>query len=337
MADLSVSYLGLDLKNPLVPSSSPLTKGLDRARHLEDAGAAALVMYSLYEEEIVAEEHHYDRFLEHQSLGHGEASSFLPEHPGHQSSLERYLEQLATLKRSLDIPVIASLNGSSEAGWVDFSQLIQEAGADALELSLYHVADNPAESAIDVEERYLEVLRHLRDHVTIPIAVKMFEGFSSPLNMVDKLMKEGATGIVIFSRLYQVDIDLETLAVKPRLQFSGSYEALSRIRWAAMIRSMFDVDLGLTGGFHETDDIIKGLLSGANIVQLGSTLLQHGPGRLAELIKGIGDWLDENDYESVKQMAGSLSANKSANPDAYSRHDYLTLLDSFKPPPGVRY
>ncbi len=281
MADLSVNYLGLDLKNPLVPSASPLSKDLDSAKHLEDAGAAALVMYSLYEEQIVAEEQRYDRFLDHQSLGHGEAQSFLPEHPGHQSTLERYLEQVSSLKRSLDIPVIASLNGVSEAGWIDFARLIQEAGADALELNVYYVAADPTETAEQVEQRYLDVLGHLEDQVSLPVAVKLSPQFTSPLNMIGKLQQAGAAGVVIFNRFYQSDINLETLAVEPHLEFSAPYEALFRIRWAAMIRGTFDLDLAVTGGFHKSDDIIKALLAGANVVQLASVLLQHGPARLS--------------------------------------------------------
>jgi dihydroorotate dehydrogenase (fumarate) len=337
MADLSVNYLGLDLKNPLVPSASPLTRSLDSAKHLEDNGAAAVVMYSLYEEQIVAEEHRYDRFLEHQALGHGEASSFLPEHPAHKSSLEQYLDQLHGLKQSLEIPVIASLNGTTEAGWIDFATLIEEAGADALELNIYYVAGNPAESAAAIEQRYVDVLKHLSDKVRIPIAVKLSSQFTSPLHMVGQLQQAGAAGVVIFNRFYQSDINLEELMVEPHLELSKRYESLLRIRWAAMIRGNFDVDLALTGGFHDSDDMIKGLLAGANSIQLASVLLQNGPERLADLLSEMNDWLDEHEYESVRQMAGSMAINRTNDPSAYERHDYLAVLDSFKPPPGVRY
>jgi len=337
MADLKVNYLGLDLKNPLVPSASPLSKNLDSAKHLEDAGAAALVMYSLFEEQIVAEEHHYDRFLEHQALGHGEADSFLPEHPAHQSSLERYLEHLTALKQSLDIPIIASLNGTSESGWIDFAKLLQEAGADALELNVYYVAGDANETAVQVEQRYVDVLHHLKDNVSLPVSVKLSPQFTSPLNLVVRLYQAGANGVVIFNRFYQSDIDLTSLEVKPHLVFSTPYESLMRIRWAAMIRGTSDVDLGVTGGFHNRDDILKALLAGTNVVQLASVLLEKGTGYLAELLREIDCWLDENEYDSVQQMCGSLSVNKGSDPSAWSRHNYLNVLDSFRPPPGVRY
>ena len=337
MADLTVEYLGLGLKNPLVASASPLSRDLDAALHLEDAGAAALVMYSLYEEQIVAEEQRYDRFLEHQALGHGEADSFLPEHPGHQSSLERYLDQIGRLKARLDIPVIASLNGVSEAGWIDFARLIEDAGADALELNVYYIAGNADESAADVERRYTAVLGHLKRQVALPIAVKLSPQFTSPLHFIGQLQQAGADAIVIFNRFYQSDIDLAQRVVEPHLELSRSYESLLRIRWAAMVRGAFEVDLALTGGFHESEDVLKGLLAGANTIQLASALLQHGPGRLTELLTGMNHWLDENEYESVGQMMGSMSVARTADPAAYERHNYLDVLNSFTPPPGVRY
>ena len=337
MADLTVDYLGLALKKPLVPSASPLTRDLDAARHLEDAGAAALVMYSLYEEQIVAEEHRYDRFLEHQSLGHGEAASFLPEHPTHRSSLERYLEQVSRLKDSLDIPVIASLNGTTEAGWIDFARLIEEAGADALELNVYYIAGNAHESSNDVERRYIEVLSHLKAQVSLPIAIKLSPQFTSPLHFIGELQKAGADAVVIFNRFYQSDINLESLTVEPLLELSRPYESLLRIRWAALIRGAYELDLALTGGFHDYDDALKGLLAGANIIELASVLLQQGPGRLTELLSEMNDWLDEHEYDSVRQMTGSMSIARAADPAAYERHHYLDVLDSFKPPPGVRY
>jgi dihydroorotate dehydrogenase (fumarate) len=337
MADMCVNYLGLDLKNPLVASASPLSRELDSARHLEDAGAAAIVMYSLFEEQIMAEERQYERFIQNQSLGHGEASSFLPDQPGYQGSLDKYLDQLQALKTHLDIPVIASLNGVSEQGWVEYGRELQQAGADALEINVYYVAAELLESGAEVEQRYRDVVAHLKRAVSIPVSVKLSPQFSSPVHFVDQLQQAGAGAVVIFNRFYQSDIDLESLEVEPRLQLSSPYESLLRVRWAAMLRGALDVDLAVTGGFHESADIIKALLAGANVVQLCSVLLQHGPQRLAELLAAVEQWLDQKEYDSVRQMQGSLSYRKAANPSAWERENYLSVLDSFTPPPGVRY
>lgn len=337
MADLRSTYLGFELANPLVASASPLSRQLDSARHLEDAGASALVMYSLFEEQLLAEEQQFERFMHHQAIGHGEAESFLPEQPGFQSSLDQYLEQLQSLKAHLDIPVIASLNGVSEHGWVSYGRDLQDAGADALEINVYYVAADISEAAEDVERRYLDVLAHLEQAVTIPVAVKLSPQFSSPLHFASHLNQAGADAIVIFNRFYQSDINLETLEVEPRLELSAPYEALLRVRWAAILRGALDMDIAVTGGFHERDDIVKALLVGANAVQLCSVLLQHGPGRLAVLRDELEQWLDEHEYESIRQMQGSLSHRNAADPSAFERDSYLSVLDSFTPPPGVRY
>ena len=337
MADLHSKYLGIELANPLVASASPLSKDLDAARHLEDAGAAALVMYSLFEEQLLAEERRYERFMHHQALGHGEAQSFLPDQPEYQSSLDQYLEQLQSLKAHLQIPVIASLNGITESGWVEYGRDLQDAGADALEVNVYYVAADALEAAADVERRYLDVLAHLEDAVSIPVAIKLSPQFSSPLHFVSHLHQAGANGVVIFNRFYQSDINLETLDVEPKLELSSPYEALLRVRWAAILRGALDIDISVTGGFHEAEDIVKALLVGANSVQLCSALLQHGPGRLTELLEAVGRWLDENEYESVRQMQGSLSHRNAADPSAFERESYLNVLESFTPPPGVRY
>jgi dihydroorotate dehydrogenase (fumarate) len=337
MTDLAVDYLGLALKNPLLPSASPLSKALDSARHLEDAGAAGIVMYSLFEEQILAEERQYERFMEHQALGHGEASSFLPGQPGYQGTLDSYLEQLQALKAALDVPVIASLNGITAAGWVEYGRELEQAGADALELNVYYVAADPAETSAGVEARYLEVLSRLRDEVSLPIAVKLGPQFSAPLHFVARLQQAGAGAAVLFNRFYQSDINLDTLAVEPQLQLSSSYESLLRVRWTAMLRGVLDIDLATTGGFHEVEDIVKALLAGANVVQLCSVLLQHGPARLQQLLAGLQDWLEEREYDSVRQLQGSLSYRNAANPTGYERENYLSVLDSFTPPPGVRY
>jgi dihydroorotate dehydrogenase (fumarate) len=337
MADLRSSYLGLELANPLVASASPLSRQLDSARHLEDAGAAALVMYSLFEEQLLAEERQFERFMHHQALGHGEAQSFLPNQPGFQSSLDQYLDQLQSLKAHLDIPVIASLNGISEHGWVNYGRDLQDAGADALEINVYYVAADADEAALDVERRYLDVLVHLEDAVSIPVAVKLSPQFSSLVHFASHLHQAGAGAVVIFNRFYQSDINLETLDIEAKLELSAPYESLLRVRWAAILRGALDIDIAVTGGFHERDDVIKALLVGANSVQLCSTLLQHGPERLTALRDDLESWLEEHEYSSVSQMQGSLSHRNAADPGAFERESYLTVLESFTPPPGVRY
>ncbi len=337
MVDLSSRYLGMALKNPLVASASPLSRELDTARHLEDAGAAALVMYSLWEEDLLAEERQFDRFMHHQALGHGEASSFLPPQPAFQSSLDQYLEQLQSLKAHLEIPVIASLNGVSEEGWVGYGRDLQDAGADALEINIYYVAADPEETAADVERRYLDVLAHLEDAVSIPVSVKLSPQFSSPLHFTRHLYQAGADAVVIFNRFYQSDIDLETLSVEPQLQLSDPYESLLRVRWAAILRGVLDIDIAVTGGFHRVEDVIKALLVGANAVQLCSVLLKQGPAVIDDILQSLTQWMAEKEYEAVRQMQGSLSHRNAADPAAFERESYRAVLDSFTPPPGVRY
>lgn len=337
MVDLQTRYLGLTLKNPLVPSASPLSRSLDSARHLEDAGAAAIVMYSLFEEEILAEEQQYERFMQHASLGHGEAADFLPRQPDYQGSLDIYLQRLDALKSHLEIPVIASLNGISEEGWTDFGRELEQAGADALELNIYYLATGLHEDAANVERRYVDILIQLQDAVNIPVSVKLSPQFSSPVNLVHQLQQAGASAVVIFNRFYQSDINLESLEVEPHLQLSSSYESLLRIRWAAILRGALDIDLAVTGGFHESPEILKALLSGANVVQLCSALLTHGPGHLSQVLTDMTRWMEAHEYASVRQLQGSLSYRNAANPGAYERENYLSVLNSFTPPPGVRY
>ncbi|MEZ5567600.1 MAG: dihydroorotate dehydrogenase-like protein [Halioglobus sp.] len=337
MVDLQTRYLGLTLKNPLVASASPLSRSLDSARHLEDAGAAAIVMYSLFEEEILAEEQQYERFMHNASLGHGEASDFLPRQPDYQGSLDLYLQQLDALKSHLEIPVIASLNGISEEGWTDFGKELEQAGADALELNVYYLATGLQEDAASVERRYVDILTHLQDAVTIPVSVKLSSQFSSPVHLVNQLQQAGASAVVIFNRFYQSDINLESLEVEPHLQLSNRYESLLRIRWAAILRGVLDLDLAVTGGFHESPEVIKALLSGANVVQLCSALLQHGPDHIGRILADMTGWMQAHEYASVQQLQGSLSYRNAADPGAYERENYLSVLKSFAPPPGVRY
>ena len=329
--DLQTTYLGLRLKNPLVPSASPLSRHLDSARQLEDAGAAALVMYSLFEEELQHNQQVMDDRLQHQALGHAEASSFLPLHGDLPSGRERYLEQLQRLKQSLEIPVIASLNGITPGGWIEHGKALQQAGADALELNVYYIAGDPEVSSSAVEHRYINLLHELRQQVDLPICMKLSPQFSAIANMVSHLERVGADGVSLFNRFYQPDIDIDSLRVTPQLSLSSSADALLAMRWIAMLHGRVKLTLAATGGIHNHEDAIKVLLAGADVVHLCSTLLIHGPGRLGDILHGIEAWLEESPYDSIEQIKGTLSQQHVGDASAYARANYLQLLNNYLP------
>lgn len=335
MADLSTQYLGLTLKNPLVPSASPLSKELDSAKQLEDNGASALVMHSLFEEGLENESRRHDRFFHLQAIGHAEADSFHPNPVEFASYQDRYLEQCQQLKSHLDIPIIASLNGTSTNGWVEYGKEIQQAGADALELNVYFIAADIEMSSQQVEDRYLSLLTELRKHVSLPITMKLSSQFSSPLHFIRRLEQAGANGVALFNRFYQPDIDLETLLTTPKIHLSTSEESLLRIRWIALLYGQVKLSLAVTGGFHTAEDVVKALLVGADVTHLCSVLLENGPEQLNHLHNGLSDWLEQNEYESVKQLKGSLSQQHAINPSAYERTNYIDVLNSYEPSSGV--
>ena len=337
MADLTTQYLGLPLKNPLVPSASPLSKDIDTAKRLEDAGAAAIVMHSLFEENIEQEDENLARFFHQQSLGHGEADSFHPVPMDYQSHQDKHLEQLVSLKSELDIPVIASLNGTTPGGWVECARALEGAGADALELNLYYIAANPGENCSDVEDRYVETLQSLKQKVAIPVTMKLSSQFSAFANLAQRFEQAGAQGLVLFNRFYQPDIDLETLEVVPTLELSTASESLLRIRWIAILYGRVKCSLAITGGVHERDDVLKALLAGADVTHMCSALLHNGPEYIATVLGELEQWLDDREYESVSQLKGSISQQHAADPAAFARANYVSVLDSYKPPPGVRY
>ncbi len=327
--DLRTHYLGLELKNPVVPSASPLSRSLDTARALEDAGAAALVMYSLFEEEL-HEQLQQAAFLEHQQVGYSEAESFLPVHAEPGSGLDAYLEQLRRLKETLSIPVIASLNGVSLDGWVENGKLLAEAGADALELNAYYVAANPAISANEIEQRYITLLSELRKVVSIPITVKLSPYFSALGNFVTQLEAAGANGISLFNRFYQPDIDIDSLRVAPTLHLSHPGDNLLAMRWLGLLSGRVALSMAATGGIHRAEDAIKMLLAGADVTHLCSALLLHGPKRLREILNDISTWLEESPYDSLEQVKGVLSQHHAKEPADYERASYVKMLDSFK-------
>ena len=326
MTDLRTHYLGLELKNPFVPSSSPLTGDFDAARQLEDAGASAIVLPSLFEEALQNEEAQMTRFLDHQDIGYAEANSFLPETPGYMSTLDQHIARIERYKKSLSIPVIGSLNGITPQGWIRHAIDLQEAGCDALELNLYGIAARRNESAQDIENRYLVLAKKLLEIIAIPVTVKLSSQFSSPANFIGELEKIGAQGVSLFNRFYQPDIDLATRHIVPSIQLSHSYESLVRIRWIAMLRHQIQMGIAATGGFHTIDDALKGLMVGADVIHLCSVLLQKGPSALGELLQQITYWLEQNEYESVAQLKGCLSYDNAIDPSAFERANYAELL-----------
>lgn len=335
MIDLSTDYLGLTLKNPLVPSASPLSRDLDTALRLEDAGAAALVMYSLFEEELCAEDAMLDRFLLHADIGHSEAESFLPGHGEFRGGLERYLSHLHQLKRRLEIPVVASLNGVSPSGWVELGRALEQAGADALELNVYHVAADMHAAGEAVEARYIDLLTELRRVVSLPIVMKLSPFFSSLPHFVRQLEAAGANGVAVFNRFYQPDIDLDEMRMTDQLHLSSAEEALLRIRWIAILYGRTRLTLAATGGVHSESEALKLLLAGADVVHLASCLLQHGPDKLTGILAAMQNWMEEKEYASIAQLKGSMSQKNLPDPSLVARASYLRVLDSFTPRPGV--
>jgi dihydroorotate dehydrogenase (fumarate) len=336
MPDLSTTYLGLHLKNPLVPSSTPLSHDLDAVLHLEDAGAAAIVMHSLFEEDVRHDEQMIDRFLVHPDT-FGEAAGHLPFGHEYQSRLDSYLEQIQRLKSRLAIPVVASLNGSSLSGWVELGKELQAAGADALELNAWYMPSDPKVTGAAIEDHHIALLRELKTAVSIPVGMKLSPFFSSLPNFVHQAEAAGATGISLFNRFFQPDIHLETLSVVDRVQLSSSADTLLAMRWIAILRGSTNLSLAATGGVHTAEDALKMLLAGADVVHMASALLKRGPQVLSEVLQGMTEWLTEREYTSVAQMKGSMSQQNSPNPSAFARASYLHALSSFVPPAGVRY
>jgi len=335
MIDLSTDYLGMTLKNPLVPSASPLARNLDVAKRLEDAGAAAIVMNSLFEEEVSEDEERLDHLMHHQEIGHGEASSYLPADTAYKTHLEAYLEQLSGLKQSLEIPVIASLNGTTPGGWVTHAKELEQAGADALELNVYYMPNDLTQASVDVEKRYIELLTAIKRQVRIPVIMKLSSQFSSVGNFVQQLAAAGVDGVSLFNRYYLPDIDLDTLAVVPSLKLSSSVESRLSMRWIAMLYGRVNITLAATSGIHTADDAIKLLLAGADVTHMCSALLHRGPEYLGEVLKGVEQWMEEKEYASISQLKGSVSHAKAIDPAAFERSNYIKTLDSFHSPDGV--
>jgi dihydroorotate dehydrogenase (fumarate) len=330
MLDLSTTYLGLKLQNPLVPSASPLSKALDTLKRLEDHGAAAVVMYSLFEEQITAESHELDFFLTQGTESFSEAVTYFPDLGHYNVGPEGYLEQIRQAKASLEIPIIASLNGISTGGWIRYAKLMEEAGADALELNVYYIPTSLTLTGAEIEKMYLDLVRDVKQSVKIPVAVKIGHFFSSIPNFVKQLDDAGVDGVVMFNRFYQPDLDLEALEVVPNLSLSSSYELKLRLRWAAILAGHIKADMALTGGVHTAEDAIKSMMVGAKAAQLASVLLHYGVHTLSDILVDMQRWMETHEYESIRQMQGSMSQQKVRNPAAFERANYMKVLQSYQ-------
>jgi dihydroorotate dehydrogenase (fumarate) len=328
--DLSTTYLGLSLPHPIMPGASPLVDNLDTVRQLEDAGAAAIVMHSLFEEQITREELGlvHDVFVHEHSFA--EALSYFPKPEDYALHPDRYLEQVHRIKAAVGVPVIGSLNGTTAEGWLHYAREIQDAGADALELNFYHVATDPREDGADVERRLLDIVRGLRHDVTIPIAVKLSPYFSSLSHLAHELDAAGASGLVLFNRFYQPDIDPDMLQAIPRLQLSTSDDLLLRVRWLAILSGQIDASLAASGGVHTGLDAVKAIMAGADAVQLVAAILRFGPKHLTVVRRELRRWLEEGDYESLRQAQGSMSLRRCPDPEAFERGNYLQALQSWR-------
>jgi dihydroorotate dehydrogenase (fumarate) len=327
--DLTTRYLGFELRNPLVVSASPLSKKITTLQRLEEAGASAIVMYSLFEEQIINESHALDHYLSRGTDSFAEALSYYPDLPHYNLEPDRYLEHVARVKRSVSIPVIGSLNGVSPGHWLEYAQKIEQAGADAIELNIYYLPTDPHLSSSELEEIYITLLRDLRALVRIPIALKLSPFFTALPFMLRRFADEGAQGFVLFNRFYQPDIDLEQLDVVPTVHLSTSADLLLPLRWIAMLSGQIKADFALTSGVHSAQDVLKAMMVGARVTMLASTLLAHGAGRIGEILQGIESWMDEHEYVSIQQMQGSMNQRSVAEPAAFERANYMRALNSF--------
>jgi dihydroorotate dehydrogenase (fumarate) len=332
--DLRTRYLGLELRSPIVASASPLTREPDTARMLEEAGAAAIVLPSLFEEEILHEEDQLNESLDAGTDQFAEALSYFPNMASFAGAGDRYLARLEEIKSRSAIPVIASLNASTPGGWTRYARLIQEAGADALELNLYHVAADPARTAVDMEAADLELIAAVRSSITIPLAVKLSPYYSAFADFARRAARTGIDGLVLFNRFYQPDLDLETMDVVPRLELSQPWELRLPLRWIAILRPQLgpDVSLAATSGVHAASDVTKALMVGADVAMMTSALLHHGPDHIRLVEDGLRAWMAEHEYDSVSQLRGSASQAAVEDPAAFERANYMRTLRSLSTP-----
>ncbi len=328
--DLGTNYLGLKLPHPLMPGASPLVDDLDTVRRLEDVGASAIVMHSLFEEQVVGEQLAAARYVDTHADSSAEAQSYFPDSDVFALGPDEYLEQIRHIKAAVKIPVIASLNGATEGGWLQYARLMQEAGADALELNVYYLATDPDENGDVLEQRAVDMLKTVKSGVRIPVSVKLSPFYSSLAHFGRRLDQAGADGLVLFNRFYQPDIDVDRLEVLRTLELSDSSELLLRLRWLAVLSGRIDGSLAVTGGVHTALDAIKAVMTGAHAVQLVSSLLEHGVAHLGTLRDQMAAWLEEHEYESLRQMQGSMNLVRCPDPKAFERANYTRILQGWE-------
>jgi len=329
MADLSTTYLGLQLKNPVVASASPISKKLDGFKKLEEAGASAVVMYSLFEEQITHESLALDHFLNRGTESYAESLTYFPNLDNYNVGPEEYLNLIAKAKQAVSIPVIASLNGVSAGGWIDYAKKMEQAGADALELNMYYLATDTELTSQELEQNYVELVKAVRAQVKIPLAVKLSPFFTALPNLAKQLVAAGADGLVLFNRFIQPDLDIETLEVTPNLQLSTPTELRLPLRWTAILYGRVKTDLAVTTGVHSAQDVLKSMMAGARVTMLTSELLKNGVGRVTDILADMQTWMTSYEYTSVKQMQGSMSQQAVAEPAAFERANYMKALQSF--------
>jgi dihydroorotate dehydrogenase (fumarate) len=329
MIDLTTTYLGVNLKNPLVASASPLSEELSNIREMEDAGAGAIVLHSLFEEQIALDSDTVDRFLGAGTESFPESLTYLPDVTYYNRGPEGYLEHLYLAKRAVQVPIIASLNGISSGGWTRYARKMQQAGADALELNIYHLPTDPEVSSAQVEQNYYELVREVKSSVQIPVAIKLCPYFTAIGYMGRRLDEAGADALVLFNRFYQPDFDLEALEVRPHLALSNSSELLLRLHWAAILYGHIRADLAITGGVHTTEDVLKAMMAGAKVAMMTSALLKYGVGHFSVVLDELTEWMEKHEYESIRQMRGSMAMRSVADSAAFERANYMRVLSSY--------
>lgn len=333
--DLSTTYLGLKLRTPLVPSASPLSEEVENIKRLEDAGASAVVVYSLFEEQLRRDRIELAHHLEAGTESFPEALTYFPEPDELKLGPEEYLKHIARARSAVDIPVIASLNGSSVGGWTEYARQIQQAGAHALELNIYYIPTDMDLTASEVEQTYIDILQAVKSAVTIPVAVKLSPFFSSFANMAKRLDEAGADGLVLFNRFYQPDINLETLEVHPNILLSTPMAMRVPLRWVAILHGKLRASLAATSGIHRATDVLKMLMAGADVTQLCSVLLRHGARHIGVIERDLKAWMEEHEYDSVQQLKGSLSQKNCDDPSAFERAQYMRAISSYPLASGI--
>lgn len=327
--DLNTQYLGLRLKNPLVVAACSLTDNLEKLRQMADAGAAAIVMHSLFEEQIEHETAEFQRVYERGADSFAEALSYFPDVDDYRLGPQAYVDHVAQAKKAVSVPIIASLNGVTTGGWVRYAKMLQDAGADALELNVYHIAADMNLSGAEVEQKYIDLVKSVKQAIRIPLAVKVGPFFSSPAHMARRLVEAGADGLTLFNRFLQPDFDLEELQVKPHLELSSPAELLLPLRWIAILYGRLNASLALTSGIHRPVDLVKAILAGANVGMVASVLYRQGVAAIRTLLDGLQTWLAEHEYASVQEARGALSQAKCPDPSAFERGNYMRALTSF--------